>query len=41
MRLTILGRKISEVPPEIKQSEFGRIGVYGDVAVHGEKKEFK
>ncbi len=37
----IIGRKITEVLPDIRKSEFDWIKFYGEIAINGEKKEFE
>ena len=37
----IIGRKITEVLPDIAKSEFDWIKFYGEIAINGEKKEFE
>lgn len=37
----IVGKKISEILPEIKKDEFDWIKLYGEIAIHGGEKEFE
>lgn len=37
----IVGRRVTEVLPDIKKGEFDWIHFYGDIAINGEKKELE